>query len=253
MKLSFLFFFGLETIFFQQQAHALSNVYSAPLTLRITAYDEECFLLRVPPANPRYKYSLTASYELVDDETALTAEPVMIALTEYHTEKLRAKRWGRPRGVIHEKLEGGTKWWLCVQNSLYHADKHEEEPEHPDQKDRVVGLHYNLRTYRNYDYEEPDKEQSEHDKWLVRSALLWKEKSDEVLESVRRLVHHHSYMKSREAKHRSVTEGTFTSILKWFLAEATLVLFVAVGQIMYFRRFLEKKNQNQYGYQNYYN
>ena len=49
------------------------------------------------------------------------------------------------------------------------------------------------------------------------------------------------YMRTREAVHREVTEETFSELLTWTILEAVALVFVSFGQVLYFRRFLEKR------------
>lgn len=72
-------------------------------------------------------------------------------------------------------------------------------------------------------------------------TLVWNSKSRNVAQGLQSLVQHHQFIKMREADHRNVTEGTFAAILLWTLIEAAMVLTVAVGQVLIFQRYLERK------------
>jgi hypothetical protein len=48
-------------------------------------------------------------------------------------------------------------------------------------------------------------------------------------------------MRSREINHRNMAEKTFTDTLTWTLVELTALCIIAVTQVLYIRRYLEKK------------
>jgi len=52
---------------------------------------------------------------------------------------------------------------------------------------------------------------------------------------------HQSYMRARETSHRELSEKTFARVVRWTFLEGLVLLFVAGGQVMYLRKFFEKK------------
>mmetsp|Transcript_36253 Transcript_36253/g.71348 ORF Transcript_36253/g.71348 Transcript_36253/m.71348 type:complete len:225 (-) Transcript_36253:216-890(-) len=52
---------------------------------------------------------------------------------------------------------------------------------------------------------------------------------------------HQSYMRARETSHRELSEKTFARVVRWTLLEMMVLFFVAGGQVMYLRKFFEKK------------
>ena len=56
-----------------------------------------------------------------------------------------------------------------------------------------------------------------------------------------RLRDHYTYMRAREALHRETVEETFSRLMSWSILEGAAVITVALGQIVYFRRFLEQR------------
>jgi hypothetical protein len=65
--------------------------------------------------------------------------------------------------------------------------------------------------------------------------------TSEIVQKLWNLQTHQDHMRSREALHREVAEGTFEELLKWTVAEAVALIVVSGMQVMYFRRFLEKR------------
>jgi len=199
--------------------------------LTILPYDEECFLFRTPGTLKTMKF-LTGNFELIDDE-GINADPLLVYVMEAtRNEKIIYRSNGQATGSFRVPVKPGNGYWMCLQNSNHAPDNQESEPEHPDHKTRMVGFTYTLRDI----HERPAPLAFSED-----NSSDWMQKSAAVEEELKMLVSHHEYLQVREAKHRSVVEQTFSSLLFWSVLEALLVILGAVGQVMYFRRFLEKK------------
>lgn len=179
---------------------------------------------------------LVGDYELLSVGGAfVTADPLLVYIMEAgKDEKIvwRSKP-GDFEASFRVPMTAATKgYWMCVQNSSHGPDSHEDEPEHPDLISRTVGLSFRVQSIHEKPAPLAFTEQHQNE---------WNERSGSVEEELRMLVNHHDYMRMREADHRMVVENTFGNVLFWTLTEASLVVLVAVGQVMYFRRFLERK------------
>lgn len=207
-------------------------IVQAAWTFSIPPYDEECFLFRTPTTLKSLKL-LVGNYELVEDD-GVNADPLLVYVMEASQNQNIIYRSvpGEPTGSFRVPVKPGLGYWMCLQNSAHAPDNQDTEPEHPDHKTRMVGFTYRLQEV----YEKPAPLAFTED-----NRSEWMEKSAQVETEIKTLVNHHEYLTMREAKHRFVVEQTFTAILFWSLAEAALVILGAVGQVMYFRRFLEKK------------
>jgi hypothetical protein len=175
----------------------------------------------------------------------VSADPLLVYVMQAdgNEQILYKSRQGQARGSFRVPLAGASaQYWMCVQNSSHGPDAspNEEEQEHPDHITRRVGLTYrvepNKRARRNHQYSpdtgpiKPADEQTEE----------WVQTANNVEEKLRSLLAHQNYMRMRESDHRTTVERTFGAVLSWTLAEAAMVCAIAVGQIMYFRRFLER-------------
>jgi emp24/gp25L/p24 family/GOLD len=205
-------------------------------TLTIPPYDEECFLIKTPSTMKSMKM-LVGDYEMIDEGgQGLSSEPLLVYVME--ARKHDKIVWRSPPLAAYGSFRvpispGNTGYWICLQNTKHGPDNREEEPEHPDHRARVIGFSYRLE---RFDEKPAPLVFTEH------TQYEWMEKSRAVEDELRVLVHHHDYMRIREADHRSVVEQTFESTLRWTLAEAAMVFLVAAGQVVYFRRFLERKS-----------
>jgi len=207
-------------------------IVQAAWTFTIPPYDEECFLFRTPTTLKSLKM-LVGNYELVEDD-GVNADPLLVYIMEASQTQtiLYRSTPGEPTGSFRVPVKPGHGYWMCLQNSAHAPDNQDTEPEHPDHKTRLVGFTYRLQEL----HEKPAPlafTEENKDEWM--------EKSMQVENEIKTLVNHHEYLQMREAKHRFVVEQTFSSLMFWSLAEAMLVILGAVGQVMYFRRFLEQK------------
>jgi emp24/gp25L/p24 family/GOLD len=207
----------------------------AAWTLTIPPYEEECFLLKTP-SSMKTTNLLVGDYEMIDDGgTGVSAEPLLVYVMEAGKDEkiLWRSKPADASGSFRVPITGVSRgYWMCLQNSNHAPDNHQDEKEHPDHVTRMIGFNFRVESI----HEKPaplvftDQQQDE-----------WKEKSGAVEQEMRTLVNHHDYMRMREANHRSVVESTFASTLLWTMLELGLAILVAAGQVMYFRRFLERK------------
>ena len=55
------------------------------------------------------------------------------------------------------------------------------------------------------------------------------------------LMDHFSFLRSREATHIKLTSEILDRIMGWTIVEAFVVIFMAVGQVLYWKKFFEQK------------
>lgn len=219
-------------------------VFAVTYTLNIAPYDEECFLLSFPSHTWTSPKRLVGNYELVDD-SGISAEPLLayvMAVDDKGT--VLWSKVGASLASFDVEIANGPdspkRYWLCIQNSSHHPNSEHSEEAHPDLKSRVVGFAYHL-----VDNDQPVDESKRSLSWEEENVADWNKRSTDIKGDLRTLVEHHQYLKVREASHRSLVERTFVDVLQWTLVEAFMVVLVAVGQVMYFRRFLENKRYIQ--------
>jgi emp24/gp25L/p24 family/GOLD len=214
----------------------------AAFVLTVPPLEEECFIIR---SHAQRKSTLTGNFDLLDD--TLPSEPVTVVILDTKTQRMRYRS---PRlateGTFTIQLDASQRMALCVQNGVrksylhrpggYHhrrpnandVEDSSKPPPHIDGFDRSVGLEWQVEA-RN----EALELQSQTSK-LFNGAMGLKQR-------LRDLMSHQEYIKAREGKHRKVTEQTFSQLLVWVIIEALLLILMAIGQVLYFRRFLEKR------------
>jgi hypothetical protein len=212
----------------------------AAFVLTVPPLEEECFIIR---SHAQRKSTLTGNFDLLDDN--LPSDPITVVILDTKTQRMRYRS---PRlateGTFNIQLDASQRMALCVQNGVrksylhrpggYHhrrsndvEDNNKPQP-HLDGFDRSVGLEWQVEA-RN----EALELQSQTSK-LFNGAMGLRQR-------LRDLMSHQEYIKAREGKHRKVTEQTFTQLLVWVIVEAILVILMAIGQVLYLRRFLEKR------------
>lgn len=258
-------------------------VTATSLVLSVAPFDEECFLLRILPSSkptkPNHRILLEGHFEQIDDHHS--SEPLVVHIaqeisrdseTGERNDKQMYKSHRQKKDDFGFPVELNNKYWLCVQNHLnndkdINSDSDDEDDDSLDYENRVVGFYYNL-LYQDengmdayYGRKQLEKGGGDgntaEDKIEAQIkqpgpvkvetySVEWYNKAEKLRRNLKNLVQHHDYMKVRESKHRQVTEATFGDVLKWTLTEAGIVLTVAIGQVLYFRRLIEKKNRFMY-------
>eukprot|EP00527_Entomoneis_sp_CCMP2396_P001641 CAMPEP_0198147626 /NCGR_PEP_ID=MMETSP1443-20131203/36908_1 /TAXON_ID=186043 /ORGANISM="Entomoneis sp., Strain CCMP2396" /LENGTH=274 /DNA_ID=CAMNT_0043812035 /DNA_START=246 /DNA_END=1070 /DNA_ORIENTATION=+ len=233
-----------------------SHAFSAVVTVK--PYNDECFMFRTPvewkkdiKKNPRYVWG---NFELISSSE--DKAPVHVYLATYDLESmLYRSRRGQTNGHFDVSLDAGKKFWFCIVNNLSVKKNDDDEPDEEEIAAKVpakVGFSFDFVTHDEFDYSEgdplsdlaPDDETTKaHDQAKKRSAD-WMKLGSSLQRKLSGMKKHFDYLRVREADHRDLTERTFSSILGWTAAEACTVTLVAIGQIMYLRRFIERSRQH---------
>ncbi|KAG5192401.1 transmembrane emp24 domain-containing protein 2, partial [Tribonema minus] len=65
--------------------------------------------------------------------------------------------------------------------------------------------------------------------------------SEELVNDLYTMVDHQTYMRQREQSHRETIDSTNRRLLLWTIAEALLLVSMAMWQVSYIRQFFEVK------------
>lgn len=234
---------------------------SALWTLTIGPYEESCFLVRYSGSSSNVKTTMSSSgsnaetttattstpsnkmlsgnYELLDQR--LSAEPVVVYVMENDKVVWHSKE-NTPYDRFHVPLETNKRYWICLQNSSHGPLAEGEEGEHPDDEARVLGFSYRVHSKTRLApaaaaaEAQPDFDEEKFNSWV--------EKAEDLADDLSDFKDHFEYIKRREADHRSLVEATFDACLTWTIVEVGIVVTMAVGQVIFYRRFLEKKQQS---------
>jgi hypothetical protein len=75
----------------------------------------------------------------------------------------------------------------------------------------------------------------------AQRALELVTEADEVLMSWRTLLDHFDFLRVRESQHTLLSTQIMSRVMSWTLLEAVLVVTMAVGQVLYWRKFFEQR------------
>ena len=183
----------------------LSN---AAFILTVPHMDESCFVVRTP-LGPELSL-VSGSFDLLDDN--LRPDPVSVVLLNDKLEHIYKSDPYSKSGTFSVRTTGRVS--VCVRNGIDSLGVN-------DLKLRQVGLDVQVKT--------------------VDSTSAITEGVQRVQSKIWNFRTHYDYMRSREGKHREVAEATFTKLLVWSFVEATFVVLASVTQILYMRRFVERR------------
>lgn len=202
--------------------------------LTIAPYEEECFLIRTHAWKKGDVRLLQGHYSILSDPAERTPNTVHMFVMDDSDKVYFQSVQGKISDYFQIAVGPQQKYWLCVQNDPYHhyGDSEMAQDTHPDDKDRQVGFGYRIQTMA----------QKAADVTSLDSHVVqWDQISGDISKATQHLMQHFEYMRTRESEHRTVVEKTFSDIFLGAVVEATVVLLVALGQVLYFRRFLETK------------
>jgi hypothetical protein len=202
--------------------------------LTIPPYEEECFLIRTHAWKEEQVKVLQGHYQVLTDPSEATPDTVHVFVMDDDETIYFQSKVGQLGDSYQIAVGPNHKYWLCFQNDPYHhyGEKEMEQTKHPDDKDRLIGFGYRLTTM----------EQKAADASAANQHLFaWSQITTDMQTAMANLLQHHEYMRFRESTHREMVEKTFADIFKAHMLEAGMVMAVAVGQVLYFRRFLETK------------
>lgn len=75
----------------------------------------------------------------------------------------------------------------------------------------------------------------------AQRALDLVSEADEVLLNWRTLLDHFDFLRVREAQHAMLSVQIMSRVMHWTLLEAFLVVSMAIGQVLYWRKFFEQR------------
>lgn len=197
---------------------------NAAYIVKVPAKDEECFSVSYPNSAA----TVWGNYEHLDDDRS--SSPLSLVIIDDSTERtLFRSRRGDGEGNFKIDMRKDQRVSICVQNGIVTTGRRKTpQPKRHDGLERNVGLQFAVEA-RN----EKIELANQNDKLVNAAEGLKREISN--------LQSHHEYMRTRESMHRTIVETTFTQLSFWALIESATVILVAAGQVLYFRRFLEKR------------
>ena len=158
---------------------------------------------------------------MLDDE--LTPEPVQARLENserilWHSEE------GDFEGMFEIPAEDVVHRF-CMENGKHLMS---------DGMDRRIGWAVRVRPRArslDEDTEGPDSER----------AMEMVDYASELQEEWETLLDHYGFLRTREAQHKMLTESILARVIRWTVLEGGLIAFIALGQVLYLRKFMETR------------
>jgi len=167
------------------------------------------------------KSVITSNFDLLDDEGS--PESFSAHFSDPAGKVVWSSDYGASEGNF--RWEGEGRYELCFDNK--------------DTTDDGVGGDYHvgfaLRTVPIVQ----DPAGAAGEKNSMTSQLI--SSMSQLLDQLEDISDHQTYMRARESTHRELSENIFARVFRWTLLEGIVLLFVAGGQVMYLRKFFEKK------------
>lgn len=180
---------------------------AAAYIVQVGHEDEHCIIVRTPPRES----TIFGSYDVLDDN--LSPEPVAFSVFNSDQYRIYKSHFATTEG--HFSVRGQGRFTICIQNGMDH-----DHISH-DRLDREVAFEVRVLV------DDP--------------AAPLVGLTNHLNENLWNLQARQDYMRTREVAHREVTEETFSELLTWTIVEAVALVVVSFGQVLYFRRFLEKR------------
>ena len=200
---------------------------NATYILEIPSGDEECLVIRIPGNTASV---LTGDFEWVDD---ISPQPGFVILQNEDFESLYESPDGSPGGEF--SVVGKGTFHLCLSNGIFGGDDLVAFEGYVDEVTRHVAVNYRVRP--QMDEMNGSGEQGADDEKTAHLLKL----SGEVLDGIDFLLDHQTNWRAREAEHFKLAKSTYRRVMKWTLAEAGILVVVSAAQVMYLRKFFERK------------
>jgi hypothetical protein len=155
-------------------------------------------------------------------EDNLSSDPITVNLKD-ETGRILWKSVGEPEAVFDLHVKKGGRFSLCLSHK-------------GDDSDRVRTIGFALRVRppsRALDgaISGPDGEK----------ALELMDWAEELTEEWDTLLDHYDYLREREAAQEELSRKILQRVMRWTLVEALLLMTIASCQVLYFRKFFEKR------------
>ena len=159
---------------------------------------------------------------MLDDD--LSSSPVSARL-ESNEQILWSSHITDTEGMFEVTTQVGGKHRLCLENGKHFKG---------DGLDRHIGWAIRVRKQARALGENmigPDQERA-------LKLVNWAEDLGEEWET---LLDHYGYLRDREATHAILSTSIISRVIRWTILEGLTLLLIALAQVMYLRKFFEKR------------
>jgi len=200
---------------------------NANFLIKLKSGEEECFVIRVPGKTPAY---ISGDFEWIDD---LPADPTFVILQDGEFEPVYESPDGAEEGYFSH-LGVGT-FHLCLSNGIFGGD--DMVVGNADGQTRQVAFNFRVREQAK-EMSNSNKEGADDEKTTNIMKL-----SGDVLDAIEFLADHQSSWRAREANQKKLAKSTYRNVALWTLIEAFILVVISGSQVLYFRKFFERKRR----------
>ncbi len=167
----------------------------------------------------------SGSFDCIDDNVEARDLSVSISNAENGEFLYEAPKGSREGTFQLERVTADTRYAICFQNNESNDDQENEF-------DIGFSMHVTSapRTLKDGEIG-PDAER----------ALTLVNKATRIHQDWTNLMDHYEYVRNREAIHQVMNDAILVRLTRWTYFEALLVIGMATGQVMYWKRFFETK------------
>jgi hypothetical protein len=172
-----------------------------------------------------FSYLRSGSYDILDDDAEANA--LSVSITNYDTgEYLFEAPTAAREGIFKlDSVAQSTRLALCFQNN-----------DGTDEEDNDFDVGFSLRVSnlpRALEEGEigPDGER----------ALQLVKRATDIHQEWSSMLDHLDFVRNREAMHQDMNDAILSRLSRWTYIEAFLVIGMATGQVMYWRKFFETR------------
>lgn len=165
----------------------------------------------------------SGNFDLLDDQ--YSAFPV-VARLENDEKVLWTSQLGDREGVFTQQVEVDSGVHrFCLENGKRQL---------ADRVGRTIGWSIRVRPVpRALDEHEAGPDELR--------ALHLAEWASELQEEWETLADHYSFLRTREAVHSELSDSIMGRVMRWTLFEAATLMLIALGQVLYLRKFMETR------------
>jgi hypothetical protein len=162
---------------------------------------------------------------MLDD--GLSADPIGARL-ENDEKVLWSSKPGDSEGTFEYTAESeARKYRFCLENGKHLVSK--------DNLDRTVGWAVRVRNKAPRALEDSE---AGPDPKRAQQLVQWASNLQEEWET---LLDHYSFLRTREATHKVLTDQIMGRLIRWTIFEGVTLALIAGAQILYLRKFMETR------------
>jgi len=172
----------------------------------------------------------SGNFDVLDDEV----EEGMVAAWLEKPQVAEGKNtelWRSEAGVDEEtfsvEVDAGGRYKLCFESSV-------EEDADDAYLELMVGFNIRLQPVPRT---LPDEERGPD----MERALKLVESASFIENDWQNLLDHFDFLRRREAVHTTLAQQILGRVMSWTVIQALLVIIMAVGQVMYWKKFFEQR------------